>query len=461
MARLEAPAPLQDNKGYPVRPNARAFGGSGSVAGLLLVALAAGSPSVAHAQAQVHGGQIIKSCMDPRGGRSPRPSVCVGGTRDSQPCATNADCPPQPGPTCGVLVACVITVRNADTFGDALRIDRIEDTIQLASGPLDHRLPLLCIGGTRNGQPCATNADCPTQPGPTCSPSDGGIFDLPSDLRGACVGGSGAGLDCGCPGGTCGTETPRLCTGGSRSGLQCDCPGGTCTTILPRVGQQVVVIDTYTADAGIMGVLIDDVIADGADLGLGNPTDLCQDSQPRPACFRLGEGDVLTVATTTTTTIPPCVASAPACNGTCPTGQSCVATPAGCVCELPCAAGCRARAPRRPRATAAVPPDSLASRPPRAASASCRARAPRRPRATAAVPPDSLASRPRRAACVSCRARVPRRRCVTAPVPPESPASRPPRAASVSCPARAPRRRPATAPAPPESPASRPPRAAS
>src|SRR5436305_2601029 len=337
MASLEAAAPLQDNKGYPVRPNARAFGGTGSVAGLLLVALAAGSPSVAHAQAQVHGGQIIKSCMDPRGGRSPRPSVCVGGTRDSQPCATNADCPPQPGPTCGELVTCVITVRNADTFGDALRIDRIEDAIQLGSGPLDHRLPLLCIGGSRNGQPCATNSDCPTQPGPTCSPSDGGIFDLSSDLRGACVGGTRAGLDCGCPGGTCGTETPRLCTGGSRPGLQCDCPGGTCATILPRLGQQVVVIDTYTADAGIMGVLIDDVIADGADLGLGNPTDLCQDSQPRPACFRLGEGDVLTVATTTTTTIPPCVASAPACNGTCPTGESCVATPAGCVCELPCA----------------------------------------------------------------------------------------------------------------------------
>src|SRR5213080_2309964 len=300
MARLEAPAPLQDNKGYPVRPNAWAFGGTGSVAGLLLVALAARSPSVAHAQAQVHGGQIIKGCTDPRGGKSPRPFVCVGGTRDSQPCATNTDCPPQPGPTCGELVTCVITVRNADTFGDALRIDRIEDTIQLGSGPLDHRLPLLCIGGTRNGQPCATNSDCPTQPGPTCSPSDGGIFDLSSDLRGAC-------------------------------------PGGTCATILPRLGQQVVVIDTYTADAGIMGVLIDDVIADGADLGLGNPTDLCQDSQPRPACFRLGEGDVLTVATTTTTTIPPCVASAPACNGTCPTGESCVATPSGCVCELPCA----------------------------------------------------------------------------------------------------------------------------
>src|SRR5438093_13777219 len=96
MARLEAPAPLQDNKGYPVRPNAWAFGGTGSVAGLLLVALAAGSPSVAHAQAQVHGGQIIKGCTDPRGGKSPRPFVCVGGTRDSQPCATNTDCPPQP-----------------------------------------------------------------------------------------------------------------------------------------------------------------------------------------------------------------------------------------------------------------------------------------------------------------------------------------------------------------------------
>src|SRR5437763_14533227 len=104
MARLEAPAPLQDNKGYSVRPNARAFGGTGSVAGLLLVALAAGATSVAHAQAQVHGGQIITGCTDPRGGPSPRPFACVGGTRDSPPCATNTDCPPQPGPACRELV---------------------------------------------------------------------------------------------------------------------------------------------------------------------------------------------------------------------------------------------------------------------------------------------------------------------------------------------------------------------
>src|SRR5207244_10566105 len=33
----------------------------------------------------------------------------------------------------------------------------------------------------------------------------------------------------------------------------------------------------------------------------------------------------------------PCAStSPPTCNGSCPTGQSCVATPAGCVCELPC-----------------------------------------------------------------------------------------------------------------------------
>src|SRR5436305_6331691 len=142
MASLEAAAPLQDNKGYPVRPNARAFGGTGCVAGLLLVALAAGSPSVAHAQAQVHGGQIIKGCTDPRGGKSPRPFVCVGGTRDSQPCATNTDCPPQPGPTCGELVTCVITVRHADTFGDALRIARTADALQLGSGTVAASLPL-------------------------------------------------------------------------------------------------------------------------------------------------------------------------------------------------------------------------------------------------------------------------------------------------------------------------------
>src|SRR3989454_6913126 len=136
MARLEAPAPLQDNKGYLMRPNARAFGGTGSVAGLLLVALAAGSPSVAHAQAQVHGGQIIKGCTDPRGGKSPRPFVCVGGTRDSQPCATNADCPPQPGPTCGEVGSCLITLRNGDPLGVALRTPRIADTSEPATGAL-------------------------------------------------------------------------------------------------------------------------------------------------------------------------------------------------------------------------------------------------------------------------------------------------------------------------------------
>src|SRR5438034_5316188 len=264
-----------------MRPNARAFRVLGSIAGLLLVALAAGSPSVARAQ-QRHGGQITKDCRDPRGLKTPRP---------------------------GETVTCQITVTNADTFGDRLRIDRIVDTIQRAAGPQVNTIPL--------------------------------PLNLPPDLRGTCVGGTRAGLDCGCPAGTCGSGTPALCTGGSRPGLQCDCPGGTCTTILPGRGQQVVVVDTYIADAGVMGALTDDVIADGADLGLGNPTVLCQNSQPTPACFRLEIGDRLTVVTTTTstttttttttTTIPACAASAPACNATCPPGQVCSPTAGGCV----------------------------------------------------------------------------------------------------------------------------------
>jgi len=108
-------------------------------------------------------------------------------------------------------MTCQISVTNADTFGDALRIDRIVDTIQRAAGPQVNTIPL--------------------------------PLNLPPDLRGTCVGGTRAGLACGCPGGTCGTGTPQLCAGGSRSGLQCDCPGGTCTTILPGLGQQVVVVD--------------------------------------------------------------------------------------------------------------------------------------------------------------------------------------------------------------------------
>src|SRR5437667_12809909 len=92
----------------------RTLGVAGSIAGLLLVALAAGSPSVARAQ-QRHGGQITKDCRDPRGLKTPRP---------------------------GETVTCQITVTNADTFGDRLRIDRIVDTIQRAAGPQVNTIPL-------------------------------------------------------------------------------------------------------------------------------------------------------------------------------------------------------------------------------------------------------------------------------------------------------------------------------
>src|SRR5207244_4319431 len=177
-------------------------------------------------------GQITKDCRDPRGLKAPRP---------------------------GELVTCQITVTNVDTFGDALRIDRVVDTIQKASGAQVNTIAL--------------------------------PLNLPPDLRGTCVVGTRAGQDCACPGGTCGTGSPRTCSGGLRNGLQCDCPGGTCTTVLPGLGQQVVLTDTYTADTGVMGALTDDVIADGADLGLGNPTVLCQNSAPAPACFRLEIGD--------------------------------------------------------------------------------------------------------------------------------------------------------------------------
>src|SRR5213594_390873 len=136
-----------------MRPNARAFRVAGSIVGLLLVALAAGWPSVVHAQ-QRHGGQITKDCRDPRGLKTPRP---------------------------GETVTCQITVTNADTFGDRLRIDRIVDTIQRAAGPQVNTIPL--------------------------------PLNLPPDLRGTCVVGTRAGLDCACPGGTCGTGTPRVCAG--------------------------------------------------------------------------------------------------------------------------------------------------------------------------------------------------------------------------------------------------------
>jgi len=186
-----------------------------------------------------HGGSIVKDCRDPRGQKSPQP---------------------------GEVVTCTIAVCNVDTFGDSIRIDRIVDTIQRGAGP---------------------------QVDPIALP-----LDLPPDLRGACVGGTRAGSDCACPGGTCGTGAPRLCAGGTRDGLQCDCPGGTCTTVVPDLGQYLVVSDTYVADAGVMGALTDDVVAEAADLGLGNPTVLCQNSQPTPACFQPETSDRLVVTTT-------------------------------------------------------------------------------------------------------------------------------------------------------------------
>src|SRR5437899_9141594 len=110
-----------------MRPKARTLISIARISGLLLVALAIGIPSVAHAQ-QRHGGQITKDCRDPRGLKSPQP---------------------------GEQVTCQITVTNADTIGDALRIDRIVDTIQRAAGPLVHTISL--------------------------------PLNLPADLRGRCV----------------------------------------------------------------------------------------------------------------------------------------------------------------------------------------------------------------------------------------------------------------------------------
>src|SRR2546426_7654909 len=97
-----------------MRPKARTLRIVARISGLLLVALAIGIPSVVHAQ-QRHGGQITKDCRDPRGLKTPRP---------------------------GETVTCQITVTNADTFGDALRIDRIVDTIQRGAGPQVDTIPL-------------------------------------------------------------------------------------------------------------------------------------------------------------------------------------------------------------------------------------------------------------------------------------------------------------------------------
>src|SRR5256885_17236766 len=97
-----------------MRSKAWTFRTTPTVLALLLVALTSALPSAARAQ-QRHGGQITKDCRDPRGLKTPRP---------------------------GETVTCQITVTNADTFGDALRLDRIVDTIQRGAGPPGRPLPL-------------------------------------------------------------------------------------------------------------------------------------------------------------------------------------------------------------------------------------------------------------------------------------------------------------------------------
>ena len=72
--------------------------------GLLVVGVILGSPSAAHA---IHGASINKSCE-----RFP----------------TAGDIHP------GDTILCRITVTNADTFGDALRIDNVIDTVHHKGG---------------------------------------------------------------------------------------------------------------------------------------------------------------------------------------------------------------------------------------------------------------------------------------------------------------------------------------
>src|SRR5437879_275025 len=72
--------------------------------GLLVLGVILGAPTVAHA---IHGASINKSCQ------SVPPDAVI-----------------HPGDT----IKCTITVTNVDTFGDALRIDNIFDSVHHKGG---------------------------------------------------------------------------------------------------------------------------------------------------------------------------------------------------------------------------------------------------------------------------------------------------------------------------------------
>lgn len=108
--------------------------------------------------------------------------------------------------------------------------ERLAGEIAVASGVISRRDlsggQTLCAGGANNGQACILDRDCP-----------GGFCVI---ARAVCDGGSAAGRECHCIGGSCSAAgscatNPAMgtCGGGFLAGECCDpasnCPGGSCT----------------------------------------------------------------------------------------------------------------------------------------------------------------------------------------------------------------------------------------
>ena len=292
-------------------------------------------------------------------------AICVGGPNGGTPCTSADQCPggectpcvPIPIANVGEPLVCTITVISVDPV-DRIRLDTITDEITSRSPivPTPNLLP--GFGFCRPsatpgiaGRMCTMNDQCP---GSSCS------------IGSTCEGGIEAGLPCptrsDCPDGTCFDCRGGVCRVSPHCELdpnklcmsQDDCAptaSGPCVVVLGQLGDQVnVPLHPHCSETASEFCMTDAecrppmcTICAPSETCVGpDLTVLASDTNPLTDLARtagIDEGTLRPVPLTFpgNVCIPPCEGSAPTCNGTCPTGESCVATPAGCVCELPCA----------------------------------------------------------------------------------------------------------------------------
>src|SRR5881397_2019341 len=292
-------------------------------------------------------------------------AICVGGPNGGTPCTSADQCPggectpcvPIPIANVGEPLVCTITVISVDPV-DRIRLDTITDEITSRSPivPTPNLLP--GFGFCRPsatpgiaGRMCTMNDQCP---GSSCS------------IGSTCEGGIEAGLPCptrsDCPDGTCFDCRGGVCRVSPHCELdpnklcmsQDDCAptaSGPCVVVLGQLGDQVnVPLHPHCSETASEFCMTDAecrppmcTICAPSETCVGpDLTVLASDANPLTDLARaagLDEGTLRPVPLTFpgNVCIPPCAGSAHTCNGTCPSGESCVATPSGCVCELPCA----------------------------------------------------------------------------------------------------------------------------